>query len=227
MKSPVERILPSRETSKDILTPSARILLSHNSSWSQGGCWGALLRRNALPQNCIGRRRPCPCCNPLRHLSQVEQLFCVNEIHSDEIHFSIFKKRKRTSFYPRLAIAYSLIVLIIIIRFSHCQYHRMKCNDISRFSFANVIAIFRFYDFMETNIFQKMSRDHKIRCLSLCSYNIFIKEYPPTAKLILVKALSKFNTLYNKKHPKLTRLIGDSGNIRHVKSIALSCVLYC
>jgi len=51
---------------------------------------------------------------------------------------SIFKKRKRTSFYPRLAIAYSLIVLIIIIRF---------------------------YDFMETNIFQKMSRDHKIRFL--------------------------------------------------------------
>ena len=133
MKSPVERILPLRETSKDILTPSARILLSHNSSWSQGGCWGALLRRNALPQNCIGRRRPRPCCNPLRHLSQVEQLFCVNKIHSDQIHFSIFKKRKRTSFYPRLAIAYSLIVLIIIIRFSHCQYHRMKCNDISGF----------------------------------------------------------------------------------------------
>jgi len=51
---------------------------------------------------------------------------------------SIFKKRKRTSFYPRLAIAYSLIVLIIIIRF---------------------------YDFLETNIFQKMSRDHKIRFL--------------------------------------------------------------
>ena len=54
---------------------------------------------------------------------------------SDQIHFSIFKKRKRTSFYPRLAIAYSLIVLIIIIRLTigddtQHQYFRIfhKCN---------------------------------------------------------------------------------------------------
>ena len=64
-----------RETSKNILTTSARILLSHNWSWSQGGCWGALLRRDTLPQNCLGCRGPRPCCNPLRHLSQVDQLY--------------------------------------------------------------------------------------------------------------------------------------------------------
>ena len=100
-------------TCEDIVESQFWSLLSH-----QGGCWTALLRRNTLPQNRLCCRGPRPCRHPLCHPSQVVQLL-PKEIHSDQIHFSIFKKRKRTSFYPRLAIAYSLIVLIIIIRFGH------------------------------------------------------------------------------------------------------------
>ena len=86
-----------------------------NWSLSQGKCREPLLRRHALPQNLFGRRGTYPCCHLWCNLSQVKQLF-PEDIHCDEIYFSIFKKRKRTSFYPRLAVAYSLIVLIIIIR---------------------------------------------------------------------------------------------------------------
>ena len=118
-----------RESDKYVLTTTpARI----SDLLPQGGCWTALLRRNSLPQNLLGHRGPRPRRHPLRHPSQVDQL-PTKEINSHEIRFSIFKKRKRTSFYPRLAIAYSLIVLIIIIRFGHGaqhQYFRIfwKCN---------------------------------------------------------------------------------------------------
>ena len=121
-----------RESGKDVLITSCYNTCEDIWSLSQGGCWTALLGRNTLPQNLLGHRGPRPRRHPLRHPSQVDQL-ASKEIHSDEIHFSIFKKRKRTSFYPRLAIAYSLIVLIIIIRFGHGaqhQYFRIfwKCN---------------------------------------------------------------------------------------------------
>jgi len=51
---------------------------------------------------------------------------------------SIYRKRNRSSFYPRLCVTYVLILLIILIRF---------------------------YDFLESNIFRTMQRGHKIRFL--------------------------------------------------------------
>lgn len=51
---------------------------------------------------------------------------------------SIYSRRNRSSFYPRLCLTYALILIIILIRF---------------------------YDFLESNIFRAMGKDHKIRFL--------------------------------------------------------------
>jgi len=51
---------------------------------------------------------------------------------------SLYSKRNRSSFYPRMCITYVLILIIIIIRF---------------------------YDFLDSNIFRSLGKDHKIRFL--------------------------------------------------------------
>jgi len=51
---------------------------------------------------------------------------------------SLYSKRNRSSFYPRICITYILILIIIMIRF---------------------------YDFLESNIFRSMGKGHKIRFL--------------------------------------------------------------
>lgn len=54
---------------------------------------------------------------------------------------SIFKKRNKSEFYPRLALNYLFILLIICVRF---------------------------YDFLETNIFRSMGKQRRIRFLLYC-----------------------------------------------------------
>ena len=64
---------------------------------------------------------------------------------------SLFGKRNRASFYPKLTISYIIILVIILIRW----IPTIRIN----------LSGQRFYDFMETNIFKGMSTDHKIRFL--------------------------------------------------------------